>query len=203
MSFIKRLLSIAVFIFCFLTAIVLFIVLVDSSTTVGDKIYGGIFFFIISSLSFLLARWLWRTAKVMVPSDPIEITDSVIGNIQPSATPRSSLNWVRRTSIILCGISGIVALYIYFVPYKLALSKLGEPAPWLEALCVVADLFEDHIGCRVIGKPFINAIRRATIEEQIASWENGLLFLAVIFGISLMVAFLPRTVAESSKQEPS
>ncbi|MBW4581670.1 MAG: hypothetical protein KME42_19035 [Tildeniella nuda ZEHNDER 1965/U140] len=84
MTFIKRLLSIAVFIFCFLTAIVLFAVSIDSTITGEDKIFSDIFLFIIGTLSFLFARWLWRTAKATVHLDPIEITDSVIGDIQSS-----------------------------------------------------------------------------------------------------------------------
>ena len=68
---------------------------------------------------------------------------------------------------------------------------MGESALWLEALCLVADLFEDHVGCRVIGKPFIEGVRRSIIEEQIAFWENWLFFLAVVFSVGLVVAFLP------------
>lgn len=83
MNFIKRLISITVFIFCFLTAITELGLLVDGSTAIGDKIYGSIFLFIISFPSFLLAKWLWNTAKKSTPLAPIEVSETTIFNRNP------------------------------------------------------------------------------------------------------------------------
>ena len=75
---------------------------------------------------------------------------------------------------------------------------MGESAPWVDALCFVEDMFlEEAWGCQLIGKTLINGIRQSIIEEQIESLEGWLIFLAVVFVIGLVVAFLSRKVARA------
>jgi hypothetical protein len=70
----------------------------------------------------------------------------------------------------------------------------------MDALCFFADLFEDHIGCRA-AKTFIDWSTQQALEEQIASLESWIFFLAIIFVVGLVVAFLPNKIASDSVQK--
>jgi len=186
MSFIKKSLSIIFFIFCFLTALGLLSTLVDSSYTSDDKIFGSIFYLIISTLSFLFARWLWFTDKRTLH------LDSVMQDIEPRVPVDSDFNWIKKTLVISSSTSGTIALYLYLFPYRSALSKVGESSGWMDFLCFVADLFEDHVGCRA-AHIVIDWSKQNALKEQIASLESWIFFLAVIFVVGLVVAvLLPR-----------
>jgi hypothetical protein len=193
MRLIKKFLSITIFIFCFLIAIgLLDSILFDSIT--GTEILSCS---IVGYLSFLLAKWLWHTSGKALNLNSFEVNDSFhLETIQSSSASISFTNWISKTSIALCLISGIVSLYIYFVPYKLALARVSEPPFWIGPLCLVeVAIAKEAWGCHFIGKPIINGIRKSIIENQIASLESWLFILAFVFVLSLVVAFLSRKIA--------
>lgn len=204
-SILKRILAIGLFVCsCFTTLVNL--VLFSSDYTVEDKFFSGILLLIFNVLSFLIARWFWDTSKMSIPVDIIEISDSTIGDSitdgsKPSTALKSLLNllMLKRTSTILAIVSGIVTVYVYFNPYKLALSKLGQPVPFLGAMCTATAYFLKDPGlCRFIGTPIINSLHNYAVEEDISFWQNWLFLLAVVFCITLIGAFLPVKTEEAS-----
>jgi hypothetical protein len=126
MNFIKRFLSIASYVFCFLTAIVLLVCSFDNSTTFETKIYVDIFLFIVGFLSFVLAKWLWGAAKVATSSNPTEVSESNVSTPN-SGKPRMfekltsflvndnelDSTQIKLLSLVFLLISGVMSFFEY------------------------------------------------------------------------------------------
>jgi hypothetical protein len=193
MTFLKRFFSILIFTFCCLTLLSVFIYLIDNRFLIENRLVVTTVFIVIDTFLFLFARWLWRNSKVSIQThlDSIKITGSVIGHTKSGLILGAPINWIRRVSIILCAFSGFVALYIYFIPYKSALSDIGKSAPWIDALCFAEVAFlKEAWGCKVIGKPFISGIRKSMIERHIESLQGAIIIMVFVFVICLALAFL-------------